>query len=63
MFEIEKSLDTPITQKTTGCPKKNVTFVRLWVLTLGGVFLGVKNDSENFGNKKKYRVYFLFPKF
>ena len=23
-------------------------------LTLGGVFLGVKNNSKNFGNKKKY---------
>ena len=28
------------------------------VLTLGGMFLGVKNNSKNFGNKKIVETYF-----
>ena len=38
---------------STGCPKK-IRFKPIFeFLTLGGVFLGVKNNSKNFGNKKK----------
>ena len=37
---------------TTGCPKKMVIRKGFEFLTLGGVFLGVKNNSKNFGNKK-----------
>ena len=36
----------------TGCPKK-IRFKPIFdFLNLGGVFLGVKNNSRNFGNKK-----------
>jgi len=41
---------------STGCPKKNVTFVRLWVYDLGRGVLGVRNNSKNFWNKK-YKVF------
>ena len=38
--------------KYTGCPKK-VTFKLIFeFLSWGGVFLGVKKNSKNFGNKK-----------
>ena len=49
-------------KNTTGWPKKNGDSERFWVCDLGRVFLGVKNNSENFGNKKilgclaKFRV-------
>ena len=39
----------------TGCPKKMSLLPGFEFLTLGGVFLGVKNTSKNFGNKK-YKV-------
>ena len=32
--------------------EENVSLSDFEFLTLGGVFLGVKNDSKNFGNKK-----------
>ena len=35
-----------------GVPKKMVIRKSFEFLTLGGVFLGVKNNSKNFGNKK-----------
>ena len=36
---------------------QNVIKVNIFAfLSLGGVFLGVKNNSKNFGNKKKYKV-------
>ena len=36
----------------TGCPKK-IWFKPIFeFLTLGGVFLGVKNNFKNFGGKK-----------
>ena len=35
-----------------GVPKKMVIRKGFELLTLGGVFLGVKNNSKNFGNKK-----------
>ena len=38
--------------KTTGCPQKNALYPIFEYWTLGGVFLGVKNNSKNFGNKK-----------
>ena len=42
--------------KATGCPKKNWAFVQFLVFRLGrGVSRG-KNNSKNFGNKKKYMV-------
>ena len=37
---------------STGCPKKMVIQKGFEFLTLEGVFLGVKNNSKNFGNKK-----------
>ena len=39
-------------QKYTGCPKKMSIKPIFEFQTLGGVFLGVKNNSKNFGNKK-----------
>ena len=36
----------------TGCPKKMWFKLIFEFLTLGRVFLGVKNNSKNFGNKK-----------
>ena len=42
--------------KLQGVPKKNGILSSFEFLYLGGVFLGVKNNSENFGNKKIYRV-------
>ena len=35
-----------------GVPKKMLLLSSFEFLTLGGVFLGVKNNSKNFGNKK-----------
>ena len=44
------------TDIATGCPKK-IRFKPIFeFLTLGGVFLGVKNNSKNFGNKKNIRL-------
>ena len=40
----------------TGCPKKNYLSAHFWVLSSGGVFLGVKNNSKNFGNRKNIRL-------
>ena len=37
---------------TTGCPKKIGILSSFVFLGLGGVFLGVKNNSKKFGNKK-----------
>ena len=34
-----------------GVPKKMVILSGFEFLTLGGVFVGVKNNSRNFGNK------------
>ena len=42
--------------KLQGVPKKIGILSSFEFLYLGGVFLGVKNNSENFGNKKIYRV-------
>ena len=42
---------------TTGCPKKMGLLSRFEFLDLGGVFLGVKNYSKNFGNKKNIGLY------
>ena len=39
-------------QISTGCPKKMHLLSSFEFLTLGGVVLGVKSDSKNFGNKK-----------
>ena len=39
-----------------GVPKKIIFKVIFEFLSLGEVFLGVKNNSKNFGNKKKYKV-------
>ena len=36
-----------------GVPKKIGLLSSFEFLDLGGVFLGVKNNSKNFGNKKK----------
>ena len=36
----------------TGCPKKMLLLPSFEFLTLGEVYLGVKNNSKNFGNKK-----------
>ena len=47
-----KNSTTIVTSETTGCPKKMVIRKGFEFLTLGGVFLGVKNNSKNFGNKK-----------
>ena len=44
-------------KNTTGWPKKNGDSERFWVCDLGRVFLGVKNNSENFGNKKYIGFY------
>ena len=38
--------------RCTGCPKKMPFKSIVEFKTLGGVFLGVKNNSKNFGNKK-----------
>ena len=44
-----------IFQNLQGVPKK-IRFKPIFeFLTLGGVFLGVKNNSKNFGNKKNIR--------
>ena len=37
-------------------PKLTVVKPIFEFLTLGGVFLGVKNNSKNFGNKKNIRL-------
>ena len=39
-----------------GVPKKIGLLSSFEFLGLGGVFLGVENNTKNFGNKKKYRV-------
>ena len=40
-----------------GVPKKMVILSGFEFLTLGGVFLGVKNNSKNFGNKKNIGLF------
>ena len=40
-----------------GVPKKIVILSGFEFLTLGGVFLGVKNNSKNSGNKKNIRLF------
>ena len=40
-----------------GVPKKMVIWKGFEFLTLGGVFLEVKNNSKNFGNKKDIGLY------
>ena len=40
-----------------GVPKKMVIRKGFEFLTLGGVFLGVKNNSKNFGNKKNITLF------
>ena len=44
---------------SAGCPKKIGILSSFEILGLGGVFLGVKNNSKNFGNKK---IILLFSK-
>ena len=41
---------------STGCPKKMSVKPNLEFQTLGGVFLGVKNNSKNFGNKQAEKL-------
>ena len=43
--------------KLQGVPKKMLLLSSFEFLTLGGVFLGVKNNSKNFGNKKNIRLF------
>ena len=43
-----------------GVPKKMGLLSSFDFLGLGGVFLGVKNNSKNFGNKKVYNKYIDF---
>ena len=43
--------------QSTGCPKKIGILSRFEFLYLGGVFLGVKNISKNFGNQKYIGLY------
>ena len=40
-----------------GVPKKIGILSSFEFLDLGGVFLGVKNNSKNFGNKKNIGLY------
>ena len=42
--------------RSTGCPKKMVILSGFEFLTLGGVFLGVKNNYKNSGTKKNIRL-------
>ena len=49
MFPIINSQIKTVT--TTGCPKKMHLLSSFEFLTLGKVFLGVKNNSKKFGNK------------
>ena len=44
-------------QNIQGVPKKMVILSGFEFLTLGGVFLGVKNNSKNSGNKKNIRLF------
>ena len=39
-----------------GVPKKIILKLIFEFLSLGGVFLGVKHNSKNFGNKKNIRL-------
>ena len=43
---------TPALPNVQGVPKKMSVKPNLEFQNLGGVFLGVKNNSKNFGNKK-----------
>ena len=43
-------------KKLQGVPKKVIFKLIFAFLSLGGVFLGVKNNSKNFGNKKNVRL-------
>ena len=49
-------MEARLTNDPTGCPKKMALLSSFEFLGLGGVFLGVKNTSKNFGNKKKYMI-------
>ena len=44
-------------QIATGCPKKMSLLLGFEFLTLGGVFLGVKKNSKNFGNNKNIGLF------
>ena len=49
-------LDNKYSRNIQGVPKK-ITFKHIiQFLSLGGVFLGVKNNSDNFGNQKNIRL-------
>ena len=50
------SCDTRLISDLQGVPKKMHLLSSFELLTLGGVFSDVKNNSKNFGNKKKYWV-------
>ena len=43
-----------------GVPKKIGILSSFEFFDLGGVFLGVKNNSKNFGTKKKYGCFAKF---
>ena len=47
----------PIRYKIQGVPKKMVILSDFEFLTLGGVFLRVKNNSKNSGTKKNIRLF------
>ena len=46
--------------KLQGVPKKMVFREGFQFLTLGGVFLGVKNNSKNFGTQINRRTFITF---
>ena len=52
-----QSMEIVENSTTTGCPKKIGLLSSFEFLGLGGVFLGVKNNSKNFGNKKNIRLF------
>ena len=48
---------SPNIGQVQGVPKKIGILSSFEFLDLGGVFLGVKNNSKNFGNKKNIGLY------
>ena len=48
---------TPLNPGVQGVPKKVSVKPIFEFETLGGVFLGVKNNSKNFGNKNNSRFF------
>ena len=56
IFEISKCLIIQIQSHLQGVPKKMWFKLIFEFLTMGRVFLGVKNDFNNFGNKKIIRL-------